>query len=296
VVLVMEELLEIKTNFFIGNYQSVINEDDGSSANAEKRLYVFRSQIALQNYSYVLDEVDASSPTELQVAKLLALYLSGEDINKARSGFVEFLKKPTSSDLAAQYLLIAAATYYFHEGDLDEALRCAAKSTWLEGKTLMTQIYLQMNRFDLADKEAKQMQQIDDDSVLTQLSQAWVLASMGQDKANQASYIFEELIEKYGATSVLLNGQAACKMACGQFAEAEPLLLQALEKSPNDKNTIIILTVCSRHLNKPSDVISRKIKQVRSLPGQHPWLTDFDHQEQSFETAAARFKAQKLLL
>ncbi len=83
----------------------------------------------------------------------------------------------------------------------------------------------------------------------------------GSEKANQASYIFEELIEKYGATSLLLNGQAICKMGCGQFVEAEPLLLQALEKSPNDKNTLISLTVCSRHLNKPVEAINRKLKQ-----------------------------------
>jgi len=289
----MEELVEIKTNFFVGNYQSVINDGDGSP-NAEKRLYAFRSQIALHNYSYVLDEVDNSSPVELQVAKLLALYLSGEDVNKAKSGLADFLKKPTPSDLAAQFLLIAAATLHFQEGDLDEALRCAAKSTWLEGKAIMTQIYLQMNRFDLAEKESKLMQQIDDDSVLTQLSQAWVLASLGQDRANQASYIFEELIEKYGATSLLLNGQAACKMACNQFAEAEPLLLQALEKSPNDRNTILILAVCARYLNKPADGITRKIKQARSLPGQHPWLSEHDHHEQLFDSAAARYQATKL--
>jgi hypothetical protein len=52
----MEDILEIKTNFFIGNFQSVINEGEGSM-NPEKRLFVYRSHIALQNYSYVLDEV-----------------------------------------------------------------------------------------------------------------------------------------------------------------------------------------------------------------------------------------------
>jgi coatomer subunit epsilon len=110
------------------------------------------------------------------------------------------------------------------------------------------------------------------------------------DKANQASYIFEELIEKYGATSFLLNGQAACKLGCGQYMEAEPLLLQALEKSPNDKNTLILHAVCMRYLNKPVEQINRKLKQARSLPGHHTWLTDYDHHEQLFDTAAKRYK------
>jgi len=290
-----EELVEIKTNFFIGNYQAVINEADSlnspnSLINAEKRLFVFRSNIALQNYSFVLDEVDASSPTELQIAKLLALYLSGEDCDKARAGFAEFAKKHSTSELGGQFYFIAAATFFLHEGDLEEALRCALKSSWLEGKALTVQIYLAMNRFDMAEKELKQMQQIDDDSVITQIAQAWTLSSMGADKANQASFIYEELIEKFGATSLLLNGQAVCKIGCGQLSEAEPLLLQALEKSPNDKNTIIALTVCSRHLNKPLDTINRKLKQVRSSGGTNSYLADLDHHEQTFEKAAARYK------
>jgi hypothetical protein len=77
--------------------------------------------------------VNNSSPLELQIARLLALYLSGEDIQKAKSGFIELLSKPSVSDLASQYLLIAASTFYFNEGDLDEALRCSSKCAWLEG-------------------------------------------------------------------------------------------------------------------------------------------------------------------
>jgi len=257
----------------------------------KKRLFVYRSHLALTNYSFVLDEIDDKSPSELQVARILALYLSGEDAEKAKGLLNEFVKRPVISDLAGHYLLIAAALFYFHEGDLEEALRFAFKSASLEGKALIAQIYLHMNRYDLAEKEVKQMQQIDDDAIITQLAQAWVYACMGSEKANQASYIFEELIEKYGATNLLLNGQAICKMGCGQFVEAEPLLLQALEKSNNDKNTLISLTVCLRHLNKPVDVINRKLKQVRSLAGPpHPWISELDHQEMMFDKAASRYK------
>eukprot|EP00008_Paramoeba_atlantica_P011124 CAMPEP_0201500316 /NCGR_PEP_ID=MMETSP0151_2-20130828/80824_1 /ASSEMBLY_ACC=CAM_ASM_000257 /TAXON_ID=200890 /ORGANISM="Paramoeba atlantica, Strain 621/1 / CCAP 1560/9" /LENGTH=295 /DNA_ID=CAMNT_0047893449 /DNA_START=78 /DNA_END=965 /DNA_ORIENTATION=+ len=291
-----DELLEIRTNFYIGNYQFVINEAENISSpnpsvNEEKRLLVYRSHLALQNYSFVLDEVDDSSPEELQITKLLALYLSEEDVMGARNGFSSHMKKPSVSDVATQFLFLASGLFFFHEGDLEEALKAVSKCTGLEGKALMTQIYLHMNRFDTAEKETKQMQTIDDDSVITQLSQAWVYASMGGEKANQASYIFDELIEKYGSTSLLLTGQAVCKMACEQFVEAEPLLLQALEKAPNDKNALISLAVCSRHLGKPVEVVNRKVKQVKSMGGaRHGWITNLDHHDQLFDTACARFK------
>jgi hypothetical protein len=57
-----DELVEIRTNFFIGNYQAVINEAENTNsssamAQVEKRLFVYRSHLALMNYSFVLDEV-----------------------------------------------------------------------------------------------------------------------------------------------------------------------------------------------------------------------------------------------
>ena len=112
----------------------------------------------------------------------------------------------------------------------------------------------------------------------------------GGEKACQAGYIFDELIDKHGATAILLCGQAVSMMVQGQFAEAEPLLLMALEKSPNDKNTLIDLTVCYRHLHKSSEAIGRKMKQIQSLGGaSHSWVTNLQLQEAAFDKAAARF-------
>jgi hypothetical protein len=38
----------------------------------------------------------------------------------------------------------------------------------------MVQIYIQMNRVDLAEKQVKAMQSIEDESTLTQLAISWV--------------------------------------------------------------------------------------------------------------------------
>lgn len=49
-------------------------------------------------------------------------------------------------------------------------------------------------------------------------------------KAQDAAYIYEELIDKYGASAALLNGLAVAKMHQGQFDEAEVNLQEALTK------------------------------------------------------------------
>jgi hypothetical protein len=68
----------------------------------------------------------------------------------------------------------------------------------------------------------------------------------GPGKAQEAAVIFDELIDKYGSSSLLLNGLAVSKMQLGDFAEAETHLLESLTKVSSSKHIRYICYVLFR--------------------------------------------------
>jgi len=136
------------------------------------------------------------------------------------------------------------------------------------------------------------MQKIDDDATITQLASCWVNIAMGGDKINEAASTYQELQEKYGATNLLLNGQATCCLHQGKLPSAEKFLLDALEKNSKDIDTLINLVVCYQHMKKSEEIIQRYLNQVKSLPNSkhHSWVQNLQNAEQSFNRLAYSFK------
>jgi len=166
-------------------------------------------------------------------------------------------------------------------------MRCLAVSPTLESRALQAFCCLRLSRLDLADKELKAMTQMDEDSTLTQLTSAWVsLAHGSPDKLKEAQSILQELSDKFTVTPMLLNGLAVVAMQQGKFEDAEPLLLEALEKSPQDGDALANLAACHQHLLKPREHTTRLLRQLRTASPSHSWLSAVDQFEQRLDRAA----------
>eukprot|EP00164_Ancoracysta_twista_P000576 GFYU01000761.1.p1 GENE.GFYU01000761.1~~GFYU01000761.1.p1 ORF type:complete len:294 (-),score=81.16 GFYU01000761.1:115-996(-) len=288
----IDDLFSVRNNFYLGCYQMAINEGmnitlSNENLQVERDVFVYRSYIAQGNYAMVLDEVADSAATPLQAVKLFASYMASED-NRVIA--VETLKAWLSDPGTANnpILQIVGGLVFCHEQDYGEALKCVRSGTTLEMLALMVQILLRMNRVDLAEKELKTMQGIDDDATLTQLCTAWVSIALGGNKIEEAYHIFQDLGEKYNTSQMLLNGQAACLLHMKRYGEAEKLCLEALSKSNSDPDTLSNLITCYLHLGKPQEVMTRYINQLKNASPNHPTVLNLTAWSSSFERYAGQ--------
>ncbi|XP_062609862.1 coatomer subunit epsilon-like [Saccostrea cucullata] len=289
----VDELFEIKTALYTGNYQQCINECQklrlsNPDLKTAKDVIMYRAYVAQRKYGVVLDEINSSHPPELQAVKMFADYLSNES---KRASIVRDLdqKMSASVDVSNSTFLVMAASIYNHEQNSDAALRALHQSDALECIGLTIQILLKLDRVDLARKELKRMQEIDEDSILTQLAQAWFNLAVGGEKYQDAYYIFQEMADKHNSTPLLLNGQAACYIAQGKFDDAESVLQEAMDKDSNNAETLVNMIVLTQHIGKPPEVSNRYVSQLKDSHRNHPFVRDYLQKESDFDRISRNY-------
>jgi len=286
------DLFEIRNYFILGNWQASINEGNSLSGlkdqdKIERDVYIYRSYIAQGNYRIVLDEIKDSHPPSLQALKLLAsFYMLPDNRDVVVLQLKEWLQQGINQ--GDDILQIVAATIYTEQGNYEDALRCIYTSPTLESLAFIVQLYLRINRLDLAEKELEKLQKLDEDATITLLAAAWVHLHAGGDRAKEALGIFQDLVEKYGSSVTLLNGIGVSHLALKRYNDAEKVFLQALEKKASDTDTIINLITTYQHQQKPQDIINRYLSQLKTTAPKHPWLSEYQKMESNFDQFATQ--------
>lgn len=281
----VDELFDVRNSYYLGNYQQCIKEGQRlKSADPkgllEKDFYVWRSYLAQKKYKVVLEE---KLPEELSSIKLFAEYLS---IPSKRESILALLdKESTSSD----FDIITYASIYIEEGQYESALRLLNFGSHLELSALKVHTLLAMFRNDLALKELKQMQERDEDNTLTQLCSAWVHIANNGDKLNEAYYTLQDLIDKYGATPILVNAQAAVLIAQEKYEEAWDLLQ---DTSADSEDTLINNMVAAGRLGKGNEVYNRILSQLQEIPVKGKYLHHYQEKAKDFDSLVAIYAAK----
>jgi len=292
----VDELFDVKSAFYIGAFQQCIKNcqtarlSDPALA-VEKDGFMYRSYLAQGKYAVIMDEIKPSAPRSLQHLRTLAGYLQSSPESDSRADAVRKIEDALNSGTGEDNLCVAvAATIYMHEKNYDSALRAlngpAASQSNLEVLAMQVQAYLMLDRLDFAKKALKQMQDIDDDSVLTQVAQAWCNIVIGGEKSKDAYFAFQELADKSKSTPLLLNGQVCAFLAQGMMVEAEAALNEAMDIDSNNYDTLVNQVVFNQLNGKEA---TRLVTQLKDKE-QSNFVTEYKQKEADFERLCQNYR------
>lgn len=282
-----DDLFELRNYFYLGNLTAASTEGetvtvDGQKAEIERDVILKRLDLAKGKYDEVISSVTEASAPGVQVVKLLAQFLKDSSTGPAMSTALQAIVSDEVAS-ASPCCLLMCATGFAQLGDFDNALRAAQRGGGLEELAVKVQVLLRMDRLDVAEREVEQMQTIDEDATLTQLARAWTHLSKGGESVQEAVYIYQDLLERHGATDQILNGMAVCHLAAGKPDEAERVLKEALTKNPNCATTLVNVICSSKYKNKPGELIARYFKQLELVAPSNEWLVDYKKKEAEFD-------------
>lgn len=285
-----DELFELRNYFYLGNLAAATTEGeivsvDGPRAEIERDVIRKRLELAKGKYDEVIQSIPEDATPALLAVKLLAKLRKDPSLTAVAP---EQLQTWTADEVAATSpsFLLMCAIVYVHLGDYDNALRTANRVNGLEELAVKVQVLLRMDRVDMAEKEVAAMQAIDEDATLTQLATASTYLAKGGESVQEALYIYQDLLERHGATDQILNGMAACHLAMGKIDDAERVLKEALTKNPNCATTLINVICSSKHKNKPAELLARYFAQLETVAPSDPWLLDYKQKESEFNQLA----------
>ncbi|KAL2916109.1 hypothetical protein HK105_204200 [Polyrhizophydium stewartii] len=273
----VDEVLALKNQFYLGAFQTVINEATNPATTprtergkVDRQVLLHRAYISHGRFNLVLSEITDRDPVELRAVRTLAKVLAAPAGAGREAAVAEAAALAESLPADANPVaFVVLGTVFYHDGRFDDALRLLVRAPkHLESIALAVQIYLKIDRPDLAKKELKALKAWADDATLAQLIEAWInIYSGGPDKYQEAFYIFEELANTSTATSKLLT----CKA------------------NPNDPDTIANMIVTATALHKPLNVVNQLVSQLKDVAPNHPLAQELALKESLFDRAALRF-------
>ena len=260
---------------------------------SEREELVLRAQLALSNYDKVIaDGSGTDKPLSMQALALHAKYLSSSP--EARSSVVDELKvlmtnPDAASNTSAQ---LTACHIYLQANLLREALQCVHHGLTMEHLAMCVQIYIKIDRFDLADESLNLLKQADEDSILAQLSAAYLAIAKGSSTSSDAVHLLGGLSEQYGPSIMLLNCMAAANMVSGKYEAAEANLKEALSEEfggSNNADALVNIVVCGQHMGKKPAELDGYLNALKAGHADHPFVQGLLQVENAFERESSKY-------
>eukprot|EP00560_Eucampia_antarctica_P003397 CAMPEP_0197831576 /NCGR_PEP_ID=MMETSP1437-20131217/10826_1 /TAXON_ID=49252 ORGANISM="Eucampia antarctica, Strain CCMP1452" /NCGR_SAMPLE_ID=MMETSP1437 /ASSEMBLY_ACC=CAM_ASM_001096 /LENGTH=304 /DNA_ID=CAMNT_0043434545 /DNA_START=42 /DNA_END=956 /DNA_ORIENTATION=+ len=292
-----DELYTLRAQFWLGHYslcleevKALIRRPMPPHLKAEREEIAARALLAMGEYDKVIREGDGPTKSPaMQVLALYAKYLSTSDV-ATRESIVESLQKMTNNPSSSPSFQLTASHLFLAADKTREALQCIYLGTTMEHLSSCVQIYIKIDRLDLAKDCLNLMKQADEDAILTQLSGVHYNIAQGRSTANDAIHTLMSLTEQYGPNTLLLNVSAVAHMVAENYEAAEAALQTAITDFQADDNvdTLINLAVCGQHMGKGVD--KEIIHKLRTGHAYHPFVQGLVRVEGALEREAVKYK------
>ncbi|EEB96164.1 hypothetical protein MPER_04747 [Moniliophthora perniciosa FA553] len=230
------ELYHVKQQFILGAYKTLVNlalPDPNSPDYNPVLLYQARSHIALNDFTSALALVpDDTENVAFKAVASLARYVGAGDDDAAKDSALEELRdlaveiegddvEGTPRDKAL--VRVIAGTAFALAGEIEEALETlGADSEDLEAVAITVQIYLSINRPDLAKKEYERSKRWAEDDLLLQLIESTIGLVTGRDGySNTLSFYTEQLGNPSLTSPHILTARGVTRILRNEIPEAK---------------------------------------------------------------------------
>ncbi|KAG6919503.1 hypothetical protein DXG01_005093 [Tephrocybe rancida] len=305
------ELYHIKQQFVLGAYKTLINltlPDPNSPAYTPTLLYQARAHIALNDPESALKLIPADSENvAVKAAASLARYVSAsqsEDkdtvdapLEELRDLAVEIEgddEEVDENDKA--FVRVLAGTAFARAGEIEEALETLGVDTEdLEAVSVIVQIYLSINRPDLAKKQFERSKRWAEDDLLLQLIESTIGLATGKDSySNTSSFYTEQLGNPSLSSPHLLTARGVTRILRNEIQEAKSDLDESLEQQKGNAEATAALVVAGGlgAMKKP-ETEALWTGFVTEQPN-HPLVLDVLQKEALFDEFASKFTVPPL--
>eukprot|EP00475_Leptophrys_vorax_P042688 TRINITY_DN80515_c0_g1_i1.p1 TRINITY_DN80515_c0_g1~~TRINITY_DN80515_c0_g1_i1.p1 ORF type:complete len:311 (-),score=96.94 TRINITY_DN80515_c0_g1_i1:37-969(-) len=303
-----DELVVVRSRFYSGSYAGAIQEADSVLADTDlvstlRDSYIVRSYLALGDYKAAdsfLAKNALNNPDLQPLRCLLDIKLGKKD---SAINALDLLSE--SADKLGVPGKCNAAIAYLSVGNIKSALRLVHKGESLEELALSVIGLLRIDRFDLAEKSLAKMAEQDDDDALVVVTKIWVYLAKGfaggkgsNDMFQEVSDSINELIEKNGKSSMMLDLMACAEMRNGNFGEALKILKEArsLNASQDSKfgevslfNTMVALTHAEPVVRANASSRDQVISEMGKLYPEHTYFSEYARLSDMFEACSQKY-------
>ncbi|KDQ61435.1 hypothetical protein JAAARDRAFT_30871 [Jaapia argillacea MUCL 33604] len=305
------ELYHIKQQFILGAYKSLVDLTLPSSTSPEYTptlLYKARAYIALNNPDAVEELIPSDAENvSLRAVSALAEYVAATDDDEKESSLealrdlcVEIEGDEVEGDERDKGVAkVLAATAFARAGEIEEALEtlgAGTNSDNLEAVAFIVQIYLSINRPDLARKEFERSKRWAEDDLLLQLIESSIdLVTGTSSYSNPNSFYTEQLGNPSLTSPHLLTARGVTRLLRGEVSGAKSDLEEALSQQKDDAETLAAFTVAAGLGTKKADA-DQYWSRLTSEHPEHPLVLDVAKKADLFDEFAAKFTVPPAVL